>query len=159
MIMQFTTQWHLNRGRFFGFYRNFFIIAWVFWALYISLNLLGKKKVIDMQAKKTGRQNGDIDKGKAIICNRSVYPLYFLTVSPHSSFKVTMILDFPEMSQLLLWSWLNPGYGNNCLPFTLILSWFDQWIIISVTSFWCSRAIRRIPGVQPWPQEDITSGC
>ena len=31
MIMQFTTQWHLNGGRFFGFYRNFFfIIAWVF---------------------------------------------------------------------------------------------------------------------------------
>lgn len=24
MIMQFTTQWHLNGGKFFGFYRNFF---------------------------------------------------------------------------------------------------------------------------------------
>ena len=101
----------------------------------------------------------DTGKGKAIICNKSVCSLYFLTVSPHSSFKVTTILDFPEMSQFLLWSWANPGCGNNWLPFALILSWFGQWTIRSVTSSWCSKAIRRVPGVRPWPQKDITSGC
>lgn len=38
-----------------------------------------------MQAKRQADRMRDTGKGKAIICNKSIYSLYFLTVSPLKS--------------------------------------------------------------------------